>query len=89
MVSWPWPWLCVPVKTVTLPVGCTRISRDLVQAGAGAERADHRRGRDAAGFEVGGDADAAQLAVRAAAACGALRSRPNRRAFSATSSVAW
>ena len=38
--------------------------RDLVQAGAGAERADHRRRRDAAGFDVGGDADAAQLAAR-------------------------
>ena len=24
VVSWPWPWLCVPVNTVTLPVGCTR-----------------------------------------------------------------
>jgi hypothetical protein len=26
VVSWPWPWLCEPVNTVTLPVGCTRIS---------------------------------------------------------------
>ena len=24
VVSWPCPWLCVPVNTVTLPVGCTR-----------------------------------------------------------------
>ena len=24
VVSCPWPWLCVPVNTVTLPVGCTR-----------------------------------------------------------------
>ena len=21
VVSWPWPWLCEPVNTVTLPVG--------------------------------------------------------------------
>ena len=24
VVSCPWPWLCVPVNTVTLPVGWTR-----------------------------------------------------------------
>ena len=24
VVSWPCPWLCDPVKTLTLPVGCTR-----------------------------------------------------------------
>ena len=28
VVSWPWPWLCVPVNTVTLPVGCTRMVPD-------------------------------------------------------------
>jgi hypothetical protein len=26
VVSWPWPWLCEPVKTVTVPVGWTRTS---------------------------------------------------------------
>ncbi len=26
VVSCPWPWLCEPVNTVTLPVGCTRTS---------------------------------------------------------------
>ena len=26
VVSWPWPWLCVPVNTTTLPVGFTRTS---------------------------------------------------------------
>ena len=26
VVSWPWPWLCEPVNTVTLPVGWTRTS---------------------------------------------------------------
>ena len=35
------------------------------QADAGAERADRRRGRDAAGLDIGREADAAQLAVRA------------------------
>ncbi len=25
VVSCPWPWLWVPVNTVTLPVGCTRM----------------------------------------------------------------
>ena len=39
VVSWPWPWLCVPVNTVTLPVGCTRTVADFVQPGARAERA--------------------------------------------------
>ena len=24
VVSWPWPWLCEPVRTETLPVGWTR-----------------------------------------------------------------
>ena len=24
VVSWPWPWLCEPVNTVTPPVGFTR-----------------------------------------------------------------
>ena len=24
VVSWPWPWLCEPVNTLRLPVGCTR-----------------------------------------------------------------
>ena len=35
----------------------------LPQADAAAERADHRRGRDAAGLDVAGQADAAQLAL--------------------------
>ena len=34
------------------------------EAGAGAERADDGRGRDAAGLDIGGDADAAQFAAR-------------------------
>jgi len=37
---------------------------NLIQAGTGAERADHGRGGDAAGLQIGGDADAAQLAAR-------------------------
>src|SRR3546814_3604788 len=37
--------------------------RRLPEADAGAERADHRRGGDAAGLDVGGEADAAQLAL--------------------------
>ena len=28
VVSWPWPWLCEPVKMVTEPVGWTRTSAD-------------------------------------------------------------
>ena len=36
----------------------------LIQPGAGAERAHHGRGRDAAGLDIGRDADAAQLAAR-------------------------
>jgi hypothetical protein len=35
----------------------------LVQAGAGAERTDNRRRRDATGFEIGGVAEAAMLAL--------------------------
>ena len=38
--------------------------RRLPQADTGAQRADHRRRRDAAGLDVGGEADAAQLAAR-------------------------
>ncbi len=38
------------------------------QANAGAERTDHRRRRDAAGFDIGGIADAAQLALLGALA---------------------
>ena len=38
------------------------------QADAGAERADRLRRRDAAGLDIGGEADAAQLAVAAEAA---------------------
>ena len=53
---------------MTLPVGCTLILAHLVQAGTRAERTHHGRRRDAAGLEVGGNADAAQLALGAAAA---------------------
>ena len=28
VVSWPWPWLCEPVRTSTVPVGLTRTSAD-------------------------------------------------------------
>ena len=37
--------------------------RRFPQADAGAERADRRRRRDAAGFDIGGESDAAQLAL--------------------------
>ena len=63
VVSCPWPCACDPVSTVTLPVGCTRTAADFEQAGARAERADHGRRRDAAGLDIGGDADAAILAA--------------------------
>ena len=60
---------------------------DLVQPGAGAERADDVRRRDAAGLDVGGDADAAQLAAplrlgaarREAGAVGRLQACVQRR----------
>ena len=63
VVSWPWPWLWVPVNTVTEPVGLTRTLAALVETHAGAERADRGRGRDAAGLDVAGEADAAELAL--------------------------
>ena len=28
VVSWPWPWLCEPVRISTEPVGLTRTSAD-------------------------------------------------------------
>ena len=28
VVSWPWPWLCEPVRTSTVPIGLTRTSAD-------------------------------------------------------------
>ena len=28
VVSWPWPWECVPVQTITEPVGVTRTCAD-------------------------------------------------------------
>src|SRR3546814_15174670 len=37
--------------------------RRFPEADAGPQRAHHRRGRDTAGLDVGGDADAAQLAL--------------------------
>ena len=46
-----------------LPVGWTRTSAELVEPGARAERARDRRGRDAAGLDIGADAEAAQLAA--------------------------
>jgi hypothetical protein len=48
--------------------GADRIDADFggfPQADAGAERADSRRRRDAAGLDIAGEADAAQLAVAA------------------------
>ena len=63
VVSWPWPWLCEPVRTSTEPVGLTRTSADSHKPDAGAERADRLRRRDAAGLDIGREADAAQLAV--------------------------
>jgi hypothetical protein len=28
VVSWPWPWLCEPVRTSTVPTALTRTSAD-------------------------------------------------------------
>ena len=72
MVSWLWPWLCAPVwddgaaGRVEADRGC------FPQADAGAQRADHRRGGDAACLDVGGQADAAAAPAR-------LRFRPAAR----------
>ena len=63
VVSWPWPWLWVPVNTWTLPVWVKRTLALSHRPTPAAERADHRRGCDAAGLDVAGEADAAQLAL--------------------------
>ena len=28
VVSWPWPWLLVPMRAMPAPVGCMRISQE-------------------------------------------------------------
>jgi len=48
----------------TLPVGLNLICADFPLANAAAELADHLRGRQPAGLDVGREADAAQLAAR-------------------------
>ena len=59
--------LAVAVRAGQHLDGADRIDAHLgrfPQADAGAERADRCGRRDAAGLDVGGEADAAQLAVR-------------------------
>ena len=59
--------LAVAVRTRQDLDGADRIDADFggfPQADAGAEAADRLRGRDAAGLDVAGEADAAQLAFR-------------------------
>src|SRR5882757_9827673 len=63
VVSWPWPWLCEPVKTVMLPVGWAAHFRRLVEGGAGTKLARHHRGCHGAGLNIGADTDTAQLAA--------------------------
>ena len=68
VVSWPWPWR---VRAGQHLDGADRVDPHLgrfPQADAGAERAHRGRRRDAAGLDVGGEADAAQLAVAGALA---------------------
>ena len=69
VVSWPWPWRGeqshIPHPRGEDGDGAGGVDADVgdfVEAGAGAERADDGRGGDAAGFEIGGEADAAELA---------------------------
>jgi hypothetical protein len=54
------------VNTVTLPVGCTRISPHSNRPGARAERTGDVRRRDAAGLDVAAVAQAALEALRLA-----------------------
>jgi hypothetical protein len=51
-----------------VPIGFTPHFRRFPKADAGAKRAHRRRGRDAAGLDEAGEADAAQLAVSGALA---------------------
>ena len=63
VVSWPWPWLCEPVSTSTEPVGIDAHLGRFPQADAGTQRANGRARRDAAGLDVGREAQPALLAV--------------------------
>ena len=68
VVSWPWPWLCEPVSTSTEPVGLTRTSADSHRPTPAPSEPTACARRDAAGLDVGGEAEAALHAV-----LGALR----------------
>ena len=89
VVSWPWPWLCAPVNTVTLPVGCTRMFADLVEA-----RRAHRASPPPPTARCRRPRCRWRRRCRAACPapprrCGAPRSRRSRRPSDAHPSVAW